>query len=90
MEISRPAVAENLRNDWKGRLKERSTHVILPVLPNFPFVAVTPSFDILNVFSIEVMYIFHLGLSCMLNDGSGELFRCSSLWTNVYKTAQRT
>lgn len=80
MERSRPAAAANMRNDWREKLKELFIHFIIPVLYKFPFSGVTPSLDIFNIFCVEVMLVFHLGISRMMKDSACKRLRCSNIW----------
>ncbi|MEM9680054.1 MAG: hypothetical protein AAF901_06990 [Bacteroidota bacterium] len=47
-------------------MDDESMVPVRPALSDFPFVGITPVLDIYNIYSVEPMHLFHLGISKML------------------------
>lgn len=89
MERSKPAAAKYMGNDLREKLNERSIHLIVQALHNIPFFSVTPCLDIFYIFSIEVIHVFHIGISRMVKDSECKRLCYSNIWTDCYKMCSK-
>lgn len=85
----RPASAGITKEEAKT-LDDLSTHPILPVLCYFPFAGTTLYLDLYALFNVELMHVFHLGASRMLNEAAVERLCCTTKMTDHYRHVKPT
>lgn len=78
-----------MKEGAKQKLDDFSIHLVLPVLPDIPFVDTTPYHDIYEVFSVESMHVLHLGVSRMLKKATSVRLPSINLKNGYFRYVQR-